>query len=578
MATSAGEVEVKLTLNADDFRKALGQGSTDLTSFNSVLKGLATTLAATFSFGAIAGFFKSSIEAYAENQLAVTRLTAALNNQGIASDKLLKHLTGMATELQTLTGVQDEAIINAQTLLTTFGIQGETLDRVTKATLDLSAATGIDLQRAALLLGKAYEGQTSSLSRYGVVVNQHIPLQERFAAVMDQVNFRFGGAAAAQAETYTGRLNIMKASFNDLQEQIGAFLAGPAGGFMTWLQHTITLESSSLKSITEASAALGGFGNVLKVVGIELLRMVVDAMTSIMQLMINMIPRLPLIGTQIDRLKQHVSDLNKTINDEINKWQQSTQVAMEASKKKVEAVSLQTKQIVEIAVIGDGLINQSMKDRLAEETKLRSKHAEEAKAAHIEFIEGFVTRESDMWKEATDLASTFTKGVGDGFAKMVIEGKNFTDSMKDLFKNMAEQMISYVIQIIAKLLVLLALESATGTGPAGGSFMRAFATGGMITEPSVMVGLRTGSRTIVGEQGPEMVSPMNGGTQGGSADMGSGGGGSNSPSITINISGQFVEGDQNSWNRLLREKIIPQIRRFTMSSPTGPFNRTRGVV
>lgn len=577
MATSAGEVEVKLSLNADDFKSALTGGQNQLNAFGGVLQGFATKMAAVFSFAAIADFFKQSLNAYAENQLAVTRLVAALNNQGTATQVVVDKLTGLSQALQDETGTSKNAILAAETLLTTFHVTADVMPKVIQATLDLSAATGVDLQRAALLMGKAYEGQTGTLSRYGVLVSSHIPLNERFAAVLGQVEQRFGGAAQAQAETYTGRLNIMKLAFNDLQESVGSFLAGPAGGLVTWLTNSIRAETNALDIITKATTELNGFGNVLKVMGIELLRVVIDSMTQLLMTMVKMLSYFPLMGTAVSHLTLDIVAMNKSLNSQIDAWDKTTLDAIGDEGKKQEAV-LQTKTIVIEAI---DLQSKEIADKMAEEVKLRTQHAEETKKAYIALGESFHTTTADMWNFATKMSGEFFQGFGDGFAKMIMEGKNFSDSMKALFKNMAEEMISYIVQMIVKMLVLLALETAVGmpVGGAGagiGGFLGAFATGGVIDEPSIIVGLRSGKKTLAGEAGPETVSPMSGGNQGaGSSDTGSARAGGN---ITINITGQFVEGDQNSWNRLMREKIIPQIRRFTMSSPTGPFNRTRGVV
>jgi hypothetical protein len=46
--------------------------------------------------------------------------------------------------------------------------------------------------------------------------------------------------------------------------------------------------------------------------------------------------------------------------------------------------------------------------------------------------------------------------------------------------------------------------------------------------------------------------------------------------IQVNISGQFLEANGEKWKALVRESIIPEIRRFTDISPKGPFTRRRG--
>ena len=106
------------------------------------------------------------------------------------------------------------------------------------------------------------------------------------------------------------------------------------------------------------------------------------------------------------------------------------------------------------------------------------------------------------------------------------------------------------------------MASFMNNSTAGAGAIRAFATGGVIDEPTMLTGLRSGKQGIMGEAGPEAIVPMNGG-----------GGGD----IHIHINGAFIEGDPGFWQRLIRERIAPEIRRWTMSSPVGPFQRYRGT-
>jgi hypothetical protein len=109
------------------------------------------------------------------------------------------------------------------------------------------------------------------------------------------------------------------------------------------------------------------------------------------------------------------------------------------------------------------------------------------------------------------------------------------------------------------------------------------ASGGVIAEPSIITGMRSGKSFVAGEAGNEAVVPLKEMTHAGSnrqMDMrgfgslaGSGGGGM---SVTVNISGQFIEGDQSKWQSLIKNKIVPEIRRWTQSNPNGPFERKRG--
>ena len=189
--------------------------------------------------GAIVKFGLDSIHSFAESEKAIASLNIALKNQGFMTEAYSKALQDNATALQSVTTHSDEAILGTQALLTTFGLAGEKLKTTTKAALDLSAGLGIDLRSATMLLGKAWEGETASLGRYGIKIDETLTGAAAFEAVLGKVNSRFGGAAAAEADTYAGRMAILTNRFDDLKEKIGKELLPVAEQWSTWLSKGI---------------------------------------------------------------------------------------------------------------------------------------------------------------------------------------------------------------------------------------------------------------------------------------------------------------------------------------------------
>ena len=74
----------------------------------------------------------------------------------------------------------------------------EELPRVTMAVLDMAAALGMDAKASALLMQKALDGQVSSLSRYGIIVDQATLKSRGFAAVLDALEAKFKGQATKE--------------------------------------------------------------------------------------------------------------------------------------------------------------------------------------------------------------------------------------------------------------------------------------------------------------------------------------------------------------------------------------------
>jgi hypothetical protein len=154
---------------------------------------------------------------------AEVKLSVALRSVGKASRESLDGLKAHASALQNVTQFGDETILGVQALLVQLGRLSDTsqIERATEATLQFAAATGTDLQAAALLVAKAAQGQTASLSRYGLILREGIPPQEKFNELLNLMEQNFGGTAEALGATFQGRQKQASNAFGDMQEQIG---------------------------------------------------------------------------------------------------------------------------------------------------------------------------------------------------------------------------------------------------------------------------------------------------------------------------------------------------------------------
>jgi len=585
MATQAGEIEVKLTLNAKDFSKIINQGKQDVKSFGDNAKSVMGEIGKIFTFAEIAKFFKDSITAFGEQEQASAKLVRALELQGHATTETVKHLDDMAASLSKVSAVGDETITVAQATMVSFGLQGQALDRATKAALDMSAAMGIDLNQAAQLVGKAFVGETGQLGRYGIKISEALEPTEKFTAVLGQLEQRFGGQAQAQAQTFTGQLKGLGVAFNELQEAVGKLITGESGGLLKWITAIVTKVTESLAIIGNARAQFVSLGEFLKTFAVSILGTILLTITTLIQKIFEMESHIPVLGKLYGVLSNAMKTTNGWIEDQIVKIQTARLVsaqttgAMVADEGKKEVAYQNTaKTSMDVSkAMNDWIMKQNLLGR--DDFLAKNKEKEDGV---LDFARVFVTTTNDVWNFAARTTESFFDGVGHGFADMVMEGKSFGAAMKALFKDIATEIIAWIIKMIIKMLIFLALrEAASHFGPVGQAISSAMgvvssagalthaAVGATIAEPSIVTGLRSGRQFMAGEAGPESIAPLNAG--------GSGGDGGGSGGITVNISGQFIEGDPASWQKLINEKIVPAIRRFTMATPTGPFNRRRGV-
>lgn len=221
----------------NDFKK-MGDSASDLESrLTGLVKGF---IAFETARRAIVGIFNVTVEL--DKQMA--RLEGATKRAGLSWAESAPQIDKFTKSLETTKGVIDdysrESLVRALDYTKNLG---KAMD-ITTAAADLAAAKEMDLVSATDLLGKAYLGKTEMLGRYGIVIDAAIPDGAKFAAVMTQVNERFGGAAAAQLETYTTKIAVLKDRFEDIGEAIG--------------------KRSDLKElITDLSVGLGVLSNVI---------------------------------------------------------------------------------------------------------------------------------------------------------------------------------------------------------------------------------------------------------------------------------------------------------------------------
>jgi hypothetical protein len=90
--------------------------------------------------------------------------------------------------------------------------------------LDISQATGKGLDSVANALGKAYDGNTAALGKLGIGLSSAELKAMSFEETQTRLSDLFGGAAAANAETFAGRLQILKVTFDEAKESVGAQL------------------------------------------------------------------------------------------------------------------------------------------------------------------------------------------------------------------------------------------------------------------------------------------------------------------------------------------------------------------
>ena len=228
----AGSRTYKLTILADvdDLNKKMKIAEQDVGGFTGQLEKFGKMAAAAFAAAAAAaGAYATKlavdgVKAAIEDEAAQKRLAIALKNATGATDAQIKATEESITQMQLATGVADTDLRSA------LGRLALSTNSVTKAqdllslALDISKARGIPLENVANALGKAYDGQTTALSRLGLGFSSAEIKGKSFADIQDMLTKSFGGSAAAAAETYQGRIDRLREAFAEFQEGVGSRL------------------------------------------------------------------------------------------------------------------------------------------------------------------------------------------------------------------------------------------------------------------------------------------------------------------------------------------------------------------
>lgn len=189
------------------------------------LKALSQTLAATFTAGTLARFAAESVRAFADSEAGLNRLNNTLKASGQFSQAYVTQLRELADAFAEVTRADDDAILSAERTLIQFGAQRKDMERLTRATLDLSTALGMDLQQAANLVGRAVSGETAAFERFGFQVNSSADAGDRLNSVIQQIEARFAGLANADTGELLSETQQLAKAWDDVKKNTGAWLA-----------------------------------------------------------------------------------------------------------------------------------------------------------------------------------------------------------------------------------------------------------------------------------------------------------------------------------------------------------------
>jgi hypothetical protein len=227
MATGTRALTLKLIADIDDFNKNLNKGSTEVEGFGGKIEKFGKVAAAAFAAAAAAAVAYAGklaidgVKAAIEDEAAQVRLAGALERATGATRDQIAAVEKQITKTALATGVADDQLRPALARLAISTGDTAEAQKLLNLALDVAQATGKPVETVANALGKAYDGNTAALGKLGIGLSAAELKTMSFTDVQGKLSELFGGAAAANAQTFQGRMDRLKVAFDEAKETIG---------------------------------------------------------------------------------------------------------------------------------------------------------------------------------------------------------------------------------------------------------------------------------------------------------------------------------------------------------------------
>jgi hypothetical protein len=194
-------------------------------SFKDMFTGAAVaTAGVSAAVVGVAGALYKATQAAAEDQKSQALLADQLQKTVGASDALIASTERLIAEQQALTGISDTDLRDALSILVRGTGDLTKAQNLLSTAMDISTATGKDLNSVSIALARGANGQFTALTRLGIPIDENTKKSKDFNQVLRDLNEQFGGAAKTAAGTFQGQLKILQGQFGEIVETVGAAL------------------------------------------------------------------------------------------------------------------------------------------------------------------------------------------------------------------------------------------------------------------------------------------------------------------------------------------------------------------
>lgn len=209
------------------------------------------------ALGALAVAGGAAAKAAMEDQKSAAELARTLKISTRATDAQVNAMEDMIGEMTLASGVADTDLRKALATLARGMGSSELATQNLQLAMDISAATGKDLATVSDALAKAYNGQTTALSKLDPSMRSLVKEGANFQELGKIMAETFGGAATEAANTAEGRFKRMNVAIGEAQESIGAALIPIIEKLLPYLEDASKWISENTDLIVKLGVAFG---------------------------------------------------------------------------------------------------------------------------------------------------------------------------------------------------------------------------------------------------------------------------------------------------------------------------------
>jgi hypothetical protein len=191
------------------------------------------------AFGAVAALATQAVRAAMDDQKSQAELQRQLEKTFGANELLISSAERYISVTQLRTGTSDNELRSSLGLLIRYTGDLTQSQKLLNLAQDISAATGKDLASVSEALAKGSQGNIIALTKLGIPLDENTKKSKDFGKVIGILNDQFGGAAETAANTFAGKLKILRGQFGEIVETVGEALLPYLDIFATFLVKTV---------------------------------------------------------------------------------------------------------------------------------------------------------------------------------------------------------------------------------------------------------------------------------------------------------------------------------------------------